>query len=142
MPFSLKSFGPCGFFRSCLASIVIVAILFGIWYSSIPDQWNVNIYTNATPYHSATVWFVTAIKQPTPPGFKDITIGPHGQLGIISQYSSMGTLVLQTQRPDVIFLIPLVYNLFADFVALLITRGIARHLSKGTVSIRYILVIL
>lgn len=130
-----------GFIRSCMASIFVVAILSGVWYSSIPDEWNVNLYTNANPYHPATMWFVIAIKQPTPPGFQNITIGPHGELGVIAQHPSKGTVQLQTQRPDIIFLIPLVYNLFADFMALLITRSIARHLSESLVSMRYVVLV-
>ena len=131
-----------GFARSCLASTVVVTILFGAWYSSIPGEWALRIYKTGDPDNRLLrTWIIVAIKQPTPPGFRDFIFGPHGELGFSEQFPFKGTIQAQTQRLYAIAVLPFFYNLFTDFVALLITRGIARYVADmSTVNILRIVV--
>jgi hypothetical protein len=99
-----------GFVRSCMASIVVVTILFGAWYSSIPDDWHLIIYSTGDPYNPpATTWAVIAIRTPD---LRDVMIGPHGELDLLVK---KGPLNLQSARLGGILFAPFIYNLFVDF---------------------------
>lgn len=136
-----------GFVRSSVASVILITILFGLWYSSIPEGWELRIAalgyeTNST----ATTWFLIAVRQ-SAPGVGGVDIGLHGELTVTppAPVGKTGINIatpMMLHRLDVFVILPFFYNLFFDFTALLITRGVARRvLNRNVINLRRLIMI-
>jgi hypothetical protein len=128
-----------GFLRSCIASLVIVTILFFAWYLSIPDEWRVRFVTlHHTDNPDSTWWTLIAIPHYINVPF-NLDIDPQGQLhkipgNILSNQGGTMTFALNIQGGvQVFFGLPFIYNLFVDFGALIATRRVVQHMSTATV---------
>ena len=112
-----------GFIRSCIASIVVVAILFAVWLSSIPDEWHLRISALAhAGVPNASTWFLIGIYGDV------IDIDSHGHLHAAA-ISSPYTEAMSIHRLDIFGILPFLYNFVADFVALILTWRVLTKLS-------------
>jgi hypothetical protein len=129
-----------GFVRSCIASVVTVIILLLIWYLSIPDEWRLRFValSRAGDPHS-TSWTLFAIPHYINVPF-NIDIDVHGHISqirgdIFGREGEAGSVTfaldIDHQWP-IYWGLPFVYNLFADFGALIITQQVLRHMSSAT----------
>src|SRR5271156_2031279 len=67
--FTARLWSARGFFRSCLASLLTVTILVFVWYSSVPDNWHlqiVGLHDAKNPNPNTVTWSLVAIRQLTP----------------------------------------------------------------------------
>ena len=125
-----------GFFRSCVASVITVTILLVFWYSSIPGEWHVSVARCDAPNTpNKSIWFVVAIRQVDPQA-GNIEMDRHCKFNLIpptnkpmSNNSVTSYAAVQLHRLDTFVLLPFIYNLFADFLALILTRCMLSHLS-------------
>lgn len=128
-----------GFIQSCKASIVIVTILALVWYLSIPDNLRIRFVDLARAGHPVSrTWTLIAIPHYTNVPFNlDIDtqghfytipgdiLGNHGGTIFVPLNIEVGVAVFGG--------LPIIYNLLADFVALIVTRRVLRHMSTATV---------
>ena len=119
-----------GFIRSCIASLVVVTILFGVWYSRIPDECHLRIVAlGSTQVPNSSTWYLIAVH-----GY-GIDIGPHGepQVNPTQAFAGGGKRYVEAMsihRLDVFVVLPFLYNFIADFAALIFTQVIPTHLSN------------
>jgi len=125
-----------GFVRSCIASVVIVTIFLLIWYLSIPDEWRVRVVAlgRADDPHSAPTWTLIAIPHYINVPF-NLDIDAQGHLStipgdILGKRGGTMYFPLEIQVGIQIFGgLPFVYNLLADFIAVIITQRILRDIA-------------
>jgi len=132
--FTAKVFSLRGFLRSCFASVVVVALLMSLWYSSVPGNWIIRIshLANARDPTEPT-WIVAAIEQTAPGYHFDLDLR-----GVIQVIPSSPPVPTPTQisapteihRLDTFVFLPILYNFIADFGALLLTSGMLNHIAR------------
>ena len=102
-----------GFVRSCKLSLVLVGLLFVWWYSTIPDYVRLEIHTSPLGLNDyyfqkmPAVWYYSVVSITRETGYYNII---------------MTNLVFT-------FLLPLLYNFGFDYLALIFTREVLKHLS-------------
>jgi hypothetical protein len=138
--FTENAWSKRGFGRSCIASLIIVAILLIVWYLSIPDEWRLRFvaFSHAGD-PDVTSWTLIAIPHYINVPF-NIDIDVHGHIStirgdILGRQGEAGsvTFALDIDHQWPIFWgLPFVYNLFADFVALIITQQVLIRMSSAT----------
>jgi hypothetical protein len=115
-----------GFGRSCIVSIITVTFLLIIWYSSIPGEWHVTLVAlSSKDIPHASQWNVMAT-------YGGLNVGPHGELSVTPTLppGSSKEMMFSRERLDILVFLPLLYNLGADFAALIATRRILKYLSE------------
>jgi hypothetical protein len=133
--FTEKLWSLRGFFRSCLASVVIVALLLTLWYSSVPDHWLLRVTAlHVTDAPEKWRWYIVGIPQSKDLPF-NFDIDSKGQMHTIPnpEYHEAlhsVTVALNMHMLDTFFFLPLFYNFLADFLALIVTREMLRYLSQ------------
>jgi hypothetical protein len=125
-----------GFIRSCIASLVTVTILLVVWYSTIPNIWNVRFAALGITGHPEAPrwWTLIAIPHFTNVPF-NIDISPEGVFrtipgDILSRHG--GTLYASVNMVGIKVFggLPFIYNLLVDFGTLIATRQIFRRISE------------
>ena len=138
--FTQKIWSVRGVLRSFTASAITVTLLLGVWYSSIPGGWRLRIVdfpTGTINPHAPAWWALAALK--SEPSTCPFDINEHGQIFTTATISAALTCSEQLSITSLfaLFIIPLVYNFFADYIAIVFTKRILTHLAQSdTVALR------
>jgi hypothetical protein len=130
-----------GFIRSCVASIVVVAILTIVWYSSIPIEWHLRIAAlRNAQVPNASTWCLIGVH-----GY-GIDIGPNGDLHVNPHEAftegNRYTEALSITRLDTFIVLPILYNFVADFAALIFTQAVINSIIDSGHTVHRLFIIL